>query len=174
MKNNNWIGDNICQDNMHRCYNTTMLCEVGWWRFFANILAYFDLKLKECGHDGYAYKDPKYDKCISNLTGKCKTDSDKNGKVDSSWVSCSSDEQNNQLIMYDSFGNGGWDTTKLTTTPSGSKTNSFTRALSRMVWRADTIFFVPKNHLVIMSRPQHWSHDYVFQSEQLWAAHQSV
>lgn len=121
-----WLGDSICQNNMHGCYNTA-IC--GWdGGDCCEDTCVNDSTMKECGHDGYACRDPNSDDCDSDLTSKCKTDSSKNGKADPSSVTCSSEEQKYRLNMFDSFGDG-WDITKLTITPSGSKKKVFEGAL---------------------------------------------
>jgi hypothetical protein len=59
----NWIGDGVCQDNMHGCYNRA-LCE--WDGDNCG-----DSEYKNCGHDGFACRNPTSDNCDSNYTQKC-------------------------------------------------------------------------------------------------------
>ncbi|KAG7364629.1 hypothetical protein IV203_037831 [Nitzschia inconspicua] len=111
----NWIGDGVCHDNMHGCYNTAICgydggdccqdtCEI------TETATYM-----ECGHDGYACKDPKSANCNSALTTRCPTNGSKGGN-DPSNTKCDLDKAKYRLVMYDSFGDG-WDTTTLTIQP---------------------------------------------------------
>jgi hypothetical protein len=115
----NWIGDGVCQDNMHGCYNTA-LCEWDGGDCCEDTCEDGDSEYKNCGHDGFACRNPKSDNCDSDYTQKCPANSGKNSIPDPSSVTCAADEQKYRLMMYDSFGDG-WDTTMLTLTPSEAK-----------------------------------------------------
>jgi len=114
-----WIGDGVCHDNMDGCYNTAVCgyddgdccedtCEITITSSYV-----------ECGHDGYACKDPSSDSCDSDLTTKCSsnTNGGKNNP-DPNDIKCDDDEIKYRLVMYDSFGDG-WDTTTLTIQAEG-------------------------------------------------------
>lgn len=120
-----WIGDGVCHDNMEGCYNTEICgydggdccedtCKI------TDVSSYMD-----CGHDGYACKDPGSDNCRSDLTTKCPSTANGKGsgksgdKPEPAQTKCEADEAKYRLIMYDSFGDG-WDTTTLTIQPDGS------------------------------------------------------
>ena len=109
-----WIGDGVCHENMGGCYNTAVCeydggdccqdtCEVSKDEIYI-----------ECGHDGYACKDPASDYCNSNLSFDCSgNDADTSKNPSHRETKCEDDETKYRLVMYDSFGDG-WDTTTLT------------------------------------------------------------
>jgi hypothetical protein len=106
-----WVGDGICHNNIHGCYNTAICgydggdcCEDTCTANFPETVEDDDV---DCGHDGYACKDPTSAKCDPKLTSKCPSSND--DVVD---VTCSEEEQKYRLVMYDSFGDG-WDTTSV-------------------------------------------------------------
>jgi len=115
-----WVGDGVCHDNMEGCYNTAVCgydggdccedtCEI------SSTSSYI-----ECGHDGYACKDPASDYCNGYLTTKCHSDANGGGNNDPDPYDtlCDDDETKYRLVMYDSFGDG-WDTTTLTIQAEG-------------------------------------------------------
>ena len=113
----NWLGDGVCNDNMHGCYNTALCnydngdcCE-------DTCVSDEESEYKMCGTEGYKCRNPASDNCDSSLTNKCKSDSDKANDV-----KCDEDEQKYRLNMYDSFGDG-WDTTELTVKAKDGKRN---------------------------------------------------
>lgn len=114
-----WVGDGVCHDNMEGCYNTAVCeydggdccndtCEI------TSTSSYL-----ECGHDGYACKDPASDYCNSYLTTKCSpANGGGNNDPDPYDTKCDVDETKYRLVMFDSFGDG-WDTTTLTIQAEG-------------------------------------------------------
>jgi hypothetical protein len=102
-----WLGDGMCNDNMHGCYNTA-LCRYDGGDCCKDTCVGTDSEFKNCGNEGYKCRDPNSDECNSDLTNKCK-------KIapDADNVRCAEDETKYRLNMYDSFGDG-WDTTMLT------------------------------------------------------------
>ena len=119
----NWLGDGVCHDNMEGCYNTE-ICEYDGGDccddtcFVTSASSYM-----ECGHDGYACKDPESDSCNSDLTTKCLSDansSSNKNKPDPAETKCKQDEAKYRLVMFDSFGDG-WDSTTLTIQTEGTK-----------------------------------------------------
>jgi len=124
----NWVGDGVCHDNMDGCYNTAICgfdggdcCEDT-----CNITE--RSSYTECGHDGYACKDPASAKCNPTLTKKCPSTNANGGsddnKPDPSATKCKEDETKYRLVMYDSFGDG-WDATTLTIQPEGNSDVTF-------------------------------------------------
>lgn len=114
----NWIGDGVCHDNVHGCYNTAV-CKFDGGDCCWDTCVDGDSEFKECGHDGYACRDPSSKKCDSSLTLKCpKSDEDKPKPV-----SCKDGESKFKLKMYDSFGDG-WDATTLTLKKKGKKSKT--------------------------------------------------
>jgi hypothetical protein len=121
----NWIGDGVCHDNMHGCYNTAICgydggdccqdtCEI------SETSSYM-----ECGHDGYACKDPKSVQCNKALNPRCPGQGSGGGdKPQPDQTKCSENETKYRLIMYDSFGDG-WDATTLTIRPEGKSDVAF-------------------------------------------------
>jgi hypothetical protein len=99
-----WIGDGICHDNIHGCYNTAICGYDGGDCCEDSCTAEEKDDVIDCGHDGYACRDPTSANCNPRLTAKCPGNSN---IVD---VTCSEQEQKYRLLMYDSFGDG-WDTT---------------------------------------------------------------
>lgn len=118
----NWLGDGICHDNMHGCYNTALCgfdggdCCYDTCEQEEEDAAVDDFTYKVCGSNGYACRDPKSEKCDSFLTSKCPRKKDDMPAP----VSCADGEQKYRLVMYDSFGDG-WDTTMLTVSDAASK-----------------------------------------------------
>jgi len=113
----NWIGDGICHDNMHGCYNTA-LCKYDGGDCCKDTCKDGDSEYNSCGHDGYACRDPEAKECDSALTAKCPDDGKKEDKKDD--VKCEEGEVKYRVVMYDSFGDG-WDKTSLTITPKDKK-----------------------------------------------------
>jgi len=118
----NWLGDGICHDNLHGCYNTA-IC--GWDDGDCCEDSCDDTDFVECGHDGYACRDPYSAFCDSSLTKLCPKDSNKDDDV---VVECGPGEQMYRLMMYDSFGDG-WDTTKVTIKLQGTNKAVFSGGL---------------------------------------------
>ena len=112
----NWIGDGICHDNIHGCYNTA-IC--GWdGGDCCEDTCESDVEDEAddddwCGHDGYFCRDPLSKSCDPVLNKSCP------GKSPDP-VKCRIDEDKYRLIMYDSFGDG-WDDSKVTITPKKGK-----------------------------------------------------
>lgn len=115
-----WVGDGVCHDNLDGCYNTAICgydggdccedtCEI---TIFSNYV--------ECGHEGYACKDPVSDYCNSALTTNCpyNPNNANDNTPDPSDTKCEEDETKYRLVMYDSFGDG-WDATTLTIQAEG-------------------------------------------------------
>lgn len=110
-----WLGDGICHDNIHGCYNTAICGYDGGDCCEDSCLSkkrpedndddddYYEYI---CGHDGYACRDPWSENCETMLTSKCP------GNHNSDDVVCDEDTQKYRLVMYDSFGDG-WDTTEV-------------------------------------------------------------
>jgi len=118
----NWLGDGVCHDNMEGCYNTEICDYDGGDCCDDTCKITSDSSYMECGHDGYACKDPASDSCDVTLTTKCPSDanSSKNkNKPDPAETKCNEDEAKYRLVMFDSFGDG-WDTTTLMIQPEGS------------------------------------------------------
>jgi len=116
-----WVGDGVCHDNMYGCYNTAVCgydggdccedtCEISTFSSYV-----------ECGHDGYACRDPISDNCNSALTTNCPNNAN-GGSPEASDVKCEEGETKYRLVMYDSFGDG-WDKTTLTIQVDGRRTN---------------------------------------------------
>ena len=114
-----FLGDGVCQDNVHGCYNTE-IC--GWdGGDCCEDTCNFDSEYKSCGNDGYACRDPKSESCDSSLTTKCINAQPASNIPDPSSVTCEdSTEQKYRIVMYDSFGDG-WDLTELSLAPSNDK-----------------------------------------------------
>ena len=113
----NFIGDGVCHDNIHGCYNTALCgydggdcCEDTCKSSSAYV---------ECGHEGWACRNPDSPNCDPKFTSKCKNPKNDN-TPDPSSVKCAEGETKYRLVMYDSFGDG-WDSTKLTITPQNNK-----------------------------------------------------
>eukprot|EP00526_Cylindrotheca_closterium_P000255 CAMPEP_0113649964 /NCGR_PEP_ID=MMETSP0017_2-20120614/26570_1 /TAXON_ID=2856 /ORGANISM="Cylindrotheca closterium" /LENGTH=869 /DNA_ID=CAMNT_0000562413 /DNA_START=55 /DNA_END=2664 /DNA_ORIENTATION=- /assembly_acc=CAM_ASM_000147 len=119
----NWLGDGVCHDNLHGCYNTE-LC--GWdggdcCEDKCGKNTEVDI---ECGHDGFACRDPTSANCDPSLTKFCPNDP----AADEDVVECGPGEQMYRLMMYDSFGDG-WDTTKVTIKLQGTTKAVFSGGL---------------------------------------------
>jgi hypothetical protein len=121
----NWIGDGICHDNMHGCYNTA-ICNYDGGDCCEDTCQDKGSEYKQCGQDGYACRNPESEKCDSSYTAKCKNSNDEKKKADE--VTCQDTEQKYRIIMYDSFGDG-WDTTTVTLKKSGSTKKVFEGSL---------------------------------------------
>jgi len=100
-----WLGDGICHDNIHGCYNTE-ICGWDGGDCCEDSCQWSEGGLVNCGHDGYACRDPTSENCDDKLTKLC----EKEGKDDDSRVECGPGETMYRLMMYDSFGDG-WDKT---------------------------------------------------------------
>lgn len=122
----NWLGDGVCHDNMHGCYNTA-ICGYDGGDCCEDTCQDGESEYKQCGQDGYSCKDPKSENCDSDLTYKCTKSKDDDHKADD--VICYQNEQKYRVVMYDSFGDG-WDQTTLTLTKAGSKKEVFEGTLS--------------------------------------------
>lgn len=120
----NWIGDGVCHDNIHGCYNTE-ICKWDGGDCCEDTCEKYKSKRKdkdglaECGHDGYACRNPNSEKCDSSITKFCPDEDDRKHEV-----SCADDEVKYALIMYDSFGDG-WDNTKVKITSKDNKKTIF-------------------------------------------------
>lgn len=109
-----WVGDGVCHDNMGGCYNTAVCGYDGGDCCQDTCESSKDEIYIECGHDGYACRDPASDYCNSNLSFDCSSTDAGDGKNPSHRdTKCGEDETKYRLIMHDSFGDG-WDTTTLT------------------------------------------------------------
>ena len=117
----NWIGDGVCHQNIHGCYNTA-ICKYDGGDCCKDTCVNGDSEYKECGHDGYACRDPTSENCDSSLTAKCPEKKD-DKKADP--VSCKDAETKYKLKMYNSFGDG-WDLTTLTISSKDNKKAIFT------------------------------------------------
>lgn len=114
-----FIGDGICQDSLGGCYNTAICnwdggdcCEDT-----CSSKTYVD-----CGHDGFACRDPNSTSCDSLYTLACENNADTpdENNPDPGDTKCNDDEVKYRLVMYDSFGDG-WDQTSLTVSPTDKK-----------------------------------------------------
>lgn len=116
-----FIGNGICND--YACYNTA-ICGFDGGDCCEDTCETRSTFV-ECGHDGYACRDPAAKNCDSLLTPLCPTDDETNSEKSSDdathpVVECrGSGNSPYRLIMYDSFGDG-WDTTKITISPADS------------------------------------------------------
>jgi len=121
----NWIGDGICHDNMHGCYNTE-ICGWDGGDCCEDTCDDSNSPFKACGSEPWSCKDPASEDCDSKLTTKCENDdSDSGGSSSSSGdVTCKDSEQKYRLIMYDSFGDG-WDNTHLLLAEKGKTKKVF-------------------------------------------------
>jgi len=116
-----FIGDGICHENYPGCYNTE-ICNYDGGDCCEDKCQ--GNKVAECGHDGFACRDPSSKKCDSSLTKDCKENDDDNDDTkpdDGSDQDCETDETKYRLIMSDSFGYG-WDTANIVITESKDKT----------------------------------------------------
>lgn len=104
-----WLGDGVCHDNMHGCYNTA-ICGYDGGDCCKDTCNDDRSEFKTCGQDGYLCKDPNSTECDPFFTTKCKNAPSR--IPDSKNVTCTSSEQKYKLVMYDSFGDG-WDNTQL-------------------------------------------------------------
>jgi hypothetical protein len=119
----NWVGDGVCHDNMHGCYNTA-ICDYDGGDCCEDTCEISDIaSYTECGHDGYACKDPDSANCNPKLSRSCPS-SGSGGKDNKDTVICTADETKYRLVMFDSFGDG-WDTTALTISPEGTDDVTF-------------------------------------------------
>ena len=123
-----FLGDGVCHENMGGCYNTK-IC--GWdGGDCCKDTCESKGKYLECGHDGYACRDPESKNCDSKIAGPvCNddivdNDDNKNDDgVDPASIECSPDSTLYRLEMYDSFGDG-WEETKLTIVPKDDAQNT--------------------------------------------------
>ena len=111
-----WIGDGVCHDNMHGCYNAE-ICNWDGGDCCADTCDDGNSDFKTCGQDGYTCKDPASENCNSRFTNRC--NNAPSSIPDPRNVTCSSSEQKYKLVMYDSFGDG-WDNTQLIISNQGS------------------------------------------------------
>lgn len=136
-----WIGDGVCHDNMDGCYNTAV-CGYDGGDCCEDTCTVTDTSsYMECGHDGYACKDPVSDNCDNRLTTKC-TRNPNNKPVNPVATKCKDDETKYRLVMYDSFGDG-WDTTTLTIKPEGS---------DEITWKGGLVDGFQGTELICLSR----------------------
>jgi hypothetical protein len=116
-----FIGDGVCHDNIHGCYNTAVC---GWdGGDCCEDTCKGDFSYVECGQDGWACRDTLSDSCDPDYTSNCRRPVNPPvdpSRGDPSSVTCAEEETKYRLIMYDSFGDG-WDNTKLTVAPSSNK-----------------------------------------------------
>jgi hypothetical protein len=121
-----FIGDGVCHDNIHGCYNTAVC---GWdGGDCCKDTCAGDFDYVECGHEGFACRDPFSEDCDRDYTNNCRRSVDPPvdpSRGDPSSVTCAPDETKYRLIMYDSFGDG-WDQTTLTVTPSNQNRPIYT------------------------------------------------
>jgi hypothetical protein len=119
----NWIGDGVCHDNVHGCYNTE-ICGYDGGDCCEDTCEIDDSSsYTECGHDGYACRDPESKNCNPKLSRFCPS-SGGGGSSSKDSVICEADQVKYRLVMYDSFGDG-WDTTALTISPEGTDDVTF-------------------------------------------------
>jgi hypothetical protein len=116
------LGDGVCNENMSGCYNTE-ICDFDGGDCCEDTCEAKGQYL-ECGHDGYACRDPGSKKCDPERTSKCDDDIiiDNDDSIDPAGIDCARDKTLYRLDMYDSFGDG-WDGTTLTITPTDDKNN---------------------------------------------------
>jgi hypothetical protein len=115
-----FIGNGICNDGMYGCYNTE-ICGYDGGDCCPDTCVN-STSLVECGHDGYACRNPASTKCNPNLSYNCNSGIIQNDDATSDkevFVKCADSEQKYRIIMYDSFGDG-WDDTKLVLTEDNS------------------------------------------------------
>jgi hypothetical protein len=113
----NWIGDGVCHENMHGCYNTAICGYDGGDCCQDTCKIPETATYMECGHDGYYCKDPESAQCNPALNPRCYTNGSSKNPSD---IKCGQNETKYRLVMYDSFGDG-WDSTALTIQPEGGK-----------------------------------------------------
>jgi hypothetical protein len=118
-----WIGDGICHEKYPGCYNT-QVCNFDGGDCCEDKCK-DSTQYAECGHDGYACRDPNSGNCDPKLTAKCiNPDANKRKNVpDPSSVTCASGETKYRLVMFDSFGDG-WDSTQITLAPNDDKSKT--------------------------------------------------
>lgn len=118
------LGDGVCHDNMPGCYNTE-ICEFDGGDCCKDTCEAKG-KYLECGHDGYACRDPASKYCDPDRSSECNddilvSDDDENesedGDIDPAMIDCARGFTLYRLEMFDSFGDG-WDDTTLTIAPS--------------------------------------------------------
>lgn len=111
-----WVGDGICHEDYPGCYNSAAC---GWdggdcckdtCKTQANSYV-------ECGHEGFACRDPASTECDPELSIFCrnpkKPNPDRPDDSNKNPDSCKDGTTPYRLVMYDSFGDG-WDETTLT------------------------------------------------------------
>jgi hypothetical protein len=115
-----FIGDGICHENYPGCYNTA-ICNFDGGDCCKDTCS-DTTSFAECGHDGWACRDPNSSECDSKLTSKCANGGSggNSNQPDPNSVICASDEAKYRLVMFDSFGDG-WDATKLTINPNDDR-----------------------------------------------------
>jgi hypothetical protein len=115
-KHDIWIGDGVCHDNLHGCYNTE-ICGWDGGDCCEDTCGFDPINYVECGHDGFACRDPTSSNCDSTITKFCPEYDDDDENYD---YECAEHEAPYRLIMYDSFGDG-WDNTKVKITTKDQK-----------------------------------------------------
>jgi hypothetical protein len=116
-----FLGDGVCHDGMRGCYNHR-ICDYDDGDCCEDTCTN-DAKFNyvECGHDGYACRDPRSVNCDPSLSEECPQGPDRPDHKELPVADdCGPGEALYRLVMYDSFGDG-WDDTKLTLTPQSDK-----------------------------------------------------
>eukprot|EP00934_Nitzschia_sp_Nitz4_P006012 Nitzschia sp. Nitz4//scaffold119_size111653//57707//60550//NITZ4_004193-RA/size111653-processed-gene-0.189-mRNA-1//-1//CDS//3329533845//6002//frame0 len=117
-----WIGDGICNENMHGCYNTA-ICGWDGGDCCADTCEEPYTDFKKCGHEGFACRDPISVNCDSRLSSKCQET-----PAPAPRPECKDGQKVYRLILQDSFGDG-WDDTTLTITKTGTSEEVFKGSL---------------------------------------------
>ena len=115
-----FIGDGICHENLDgECYNSAV-CNWDGGDCCKDTCKTREDAYVECGHDGYACRDPSSAYCDSEYTRDCK----ENNADDDATVfpTCSEGQGLYRLVMYDSFGDG-WDGTRIQITPKDTSSS---------------------------------------------------
>lgn len=120
-----FIGDGVCHENMEGCYNTA-ICNYDGGDCCADTCKTAKDSYIECGHEGYACRDPKSKDCDSSLTTSCADDDNK--KEDDKVPDCDDKGSAYRLLMHDAFGDG-WDDTTITITNKKDGSGIFTGSL---------------------------------------------
>jgi len=102
-----FIGDGICHDAMHGCYNHE-ICKFDGGDCCEDTCDVVS-DYAECGVDGYACRDPESTNCDPFLSTKCPPPENEDDD-DVIMPDCGSDEAIYRLVQYDSWGDG-WDKT---------------------------------------------------------------
>jgi len=104
-----FIGDGICHENLAGCYNSAA-CNWDGGDCCKDTCSPPQYSYAECGHDGYACRDPKSDNCDPDYQRDCMHGDD--GSQPIPVADCKDGFSPYLLELQDSFGDG-WDTTKL-------------------------------------------------------------